>query len=528
MPRLDLDEIWKGIRFVTGLPRFLHGRLSTFTAERTLHRRFEARESDFLNLAKRTIYKNPRSPYGPLLRSAGCEYGDLEHLVIGHGLEGALRILLRNGVYLTLDEFKGRRPVVRGTTVVEAGPAALGNPLSRPAWSAQSSGTSGRAAAVNFDLDFVRDRAVNLRLFLESRGGIGWRHAIWGVPGSTDLIMLLELAGVGLRSLRWFSQVRTGASGLHPRYVWSARIVRWSSRLAARPLPPPIDAPLDDPMPLVRWVRRVLDDGHTPHVTTFVTPAIRMCQAAQAWGVDITGTQLTLGGEPLTQARLEMLRRAGASAVPRFLAIESGYIGYGCLRPASPDDNHLIDDFNAVITAGPEGEAAGLPPRAILITSLRSTVPVILFNVSLGDEAELDRHSCDCPVGRLGYATHISHIRSFERLKSGGMTFLDKDIVPILEQVLPGRFGGTVLDYQLSEREREDGTPEMVIIISPSVGALDERAVVEVFLEAIGRGSGAERVMGLQWRSGNYLRVERRVPERTATGKIKHLLKSRP
>jgi hypothetical protein len=528
MAVIAAGEISAGIRLASGLPRFLHRQPSTPEARRVLQGRFENRRPDFLSLVRRTIYDHPGSPYKALLRRAGCEIGDLAKLVAANGIEDALRALLREGVYLMLEEFKGRQPVVRGTASFPSEPGALRNPLAQPGWSARSSGTSGRATAVTFGLDFVRERAANLRLFLEARGGIGWRHAIWGVPGSTDLIMLLELAGAGLRPERWFSQIRPGAPGLHPKYLWSAKALGWASRWAGKPLPKPVDAPLDDPRPVVRWLRSVLDAGQVPHLTTFVTPAIRMCRAARAEGVDISGTQLTLGGEPLTEARLEMLRLAGAVAVPRFLAIESGYIGYGCLRPAASDDNHLIHDFNAVIAAGPDGPARGLPERAILLTSVRPSVPVIMLNVSLGDEADLGRRSCGCPLDGLGYETHISGIRSYERLKSGGMTFADADVVPILERALPGRFGGTALDYQLVERERADGTPEIVIVVSPSVGPLAPEDVVGAFLEAVGRGSGAERVASLQWRSGRTIRCERREPEKTATGKIKHLLRSRP
>ena len=525
----DLTEIANGLRLLTGLPRFLRERLSTTAAREVLDRRFESRERDFLDLARRAIFAHPRSPYRALLRSAGCEYGDLERLVNERGLDEALRVLLREGVFLSLDEFKGRQPIVRGSKIIAAaGPAALANPLTRPAWAAQTSGSSGHAAPVTFGLDFVRDRSVNLSLFLEARRGMGWRHAVWGVPGTTDLIMLLELAGVGLCSLEWFSQVPAGGARLHPRYAWSARLVGWSSRLAGRPLPRPVDAPLHDPLPVARWARDVLDAGLTPHLTTWVTPAIRMCLAAREAGIDLSGIQLTLGGEPLTAARRDILRASGAAVVPRFLAIETGYIGYGCLEPGAPDDNHLIHDFNAVIAAGTNGQAAGLPPKAILLTSLRRSVPVILLNVSLGDEAELARRECGCPLGRLGYDRHLSHIRSVERLKSGGMTFLDRDVVPVLEHILPGAFGGTALDYQLVESESPDGTPEVVIVASPALGPLDDQKVIAAFLEAIGRGSGAERIASLQWRSAGTVRLERRVPETTATGKIRHLLRARP
>jgi hypothetical protein len=47
--------------------------------------------------------------------------------------------------------------------------------------------------------------------------------------------------------------------------------------------------------------------------------------------------------------------------------------------------------------------------------------------------------------------------------------------------------------------------------------------VAEAFLAAIGAGRGAEQVMGLAWRDAGLLRVERRAPLATVSGKILHL-----
>jgi hypothetical protein len=48
-------------------------------------------------------------------------------LVRRDGLEDALRALYRAGVYLTVDEFKGRRPIVRGGQTIPARLDALRN-----------------------------------------------------------------------------------------------------------------------------------------------------------------------------------------------------------------------------------------------------------------------------------------------------------------------------------------------------------------------------------------------------------------
>lgn len=59
---------------------------------------------------------------------------------------------------------------------------------------------------------------------------------------------------------------------------------------------------------------------------------------------------------------------------------------------------------------------------------------------------------------RLGWTLHLHGIRSVEKLTAAGMTFLDSDVIRVLEEVLPGRFGGGPTHYQLVEEEdAEDG-----------------------------------------------------------------------
>jgi hypothetical protein len=148
---------------------------------------------------------------------------------------------------------------------------------------------------------------------------------------------------------------------------------------------------------------------------------------------------------------------------------------------------------------------------------------MMLLNVSLGDQAVVSRRTCGCPLERLGWTTHLREIRSFEKLTAGGMTFLDADVVRVLEQALPARFGGGPTDYQLLEQEADDGSPCLRLLVHPAVGPLNPAAVADALLAAIGPGSGAHRLMALDWRESRLLRVERRAPLATATGKILHL-----
>jgi len=217
------------------------------------------------------------------------------------------------------------------------------------------------------------------------------------------------------------------------------------------------------------------------------------------------------------------ITRAGAAVTSRYASIETGQIAYGCLAPEAPDDLHVLHDLHALITAGAEGAAAGLPVNGLLVSSLRMTTPLVLLNISLGDQAQVVQRDCGCPLGDVGWTTHLSAVRSHEKLTAGGMTFSDRDVARVLEEVLPGYFGGASTDYQLVEDEADDGRPRLRLLVHPSVGPLDPGAVAKTFLSAIGEGSDTDRMMALLWRDASLVRVERLAPYALASGKIAHL-----
>jgi hypothetical protein len=221
-----------------------------------------------------------------------------------------------------------------------------------------------------------------------------------------------------------------------------------------------------------------------------------------------------------------MIKQCGIDPIARYGAIETGNFGYGCLKPNDPDDQHLYHDIHGIIQPAKDKQINDLPPNALFISSILLSAPFVLINVSLGDQAILEKRSCGCPLGSFGWTTHIKKVRSFERLTCGGMTFFDSEIIPVLEEVLPAHFGGTAIDYQIIEKETDKGWPQLLLRVNSNIGPLDTNRVKEVFLDAIGSGSGAKRIMSLQWQSAGFLTVERRAPEATITGKIWHVVHS--
>jgi hypothetical protein len=524
-----LGEAWAGLRFLGALPFFLRHPTSPADAATEIAMRLEQRPSNLLKLLRRAVYDNPASPHRWLLRQAGCEFGDIAALIAREGVEGALRELFRSGVYMTVDEFKGKRPVVRGSSTLTFNPATLRNHRQRVYSSMQSSGTSGAPSApIPLTLDYVRDRAANTGAMLQARGGSDWRQAMWGVPGGGAISYLLQLAGAGLRPARWFSQIDPAARGLHPRYRWSARTMRWASVAAGVPLPAPEHVSLENPLPIAWWMRDELTRSRVPHLFTFSSCAVRVCQAALDDGLRLDGAQFTTSGEALTPARRAAIEATGAKVAACYGIAECGWIGPGCLQPATSDDLHLYEDLHALIQPGAEGTSQELPKNALLISSLSASAGLILLNVCFGDQADVVERDCGCPMAAMGWRRHLQNVRSYEKLTAGGMTFLDTDVITVLEETLPQRFGGGPTDYQLLEEETEDGRARLRLLVHPAIGPLDTESVKEAFLSAIATGSGAEQVMGLQWRDGQLLRVERAVPRNTTRGKILHLYRERP
>lgn len=511
-----------GARFLAALPSFLRSPVTPEEARDALRYRLEHREARFLALLRRAVYEHDGSPYRALLRLAGCTLGDLERLVARDGVERALSVLLEHGVYVTVDEYKGRRPLVRAGVHVPITPDRLRNPRGRVHFPVRTSGSRGGGTALGVDLAYIRAHAVNKCLVLAARDGLAWRHAVWQVPGGAAMGQVLRFCALGGYPARWFSQIDPWSPELHPRYRWSVRVLRWGSLLAGRPLPLPEHVPLADPLPIARWLAEVRREGRTPHLFTFPSAAVRISETARSAGLDVRGARFMVSGEPITGARLASIREAGAEPSTRYGTIESNAIGYGCLAPDHPDDVHLLHDLHAVIQV-PDRHASGLPAGGLLISSIDSSTPMVLLNLSLGDAGTMGPRSCGCPLEAAGWRTHLHTIRSFEKLTAGGMTFLGSDVIRVLEEALPGRFGGGPADYQLVEEEGPSGSARLRLLVHPDVGPLDAAAVERAFLTALSNGSGPERVMGLAWRDAALVRVERRAPLATAAGKVLHL-----
>ena len=276
-------------------------------------------------------------------------------------------------------------------------------------------------------------------------------------------------------------------------------------------------------MPVLRWMHGVQRGGLVPHLFTYASPAVRLVQAAAAAGIPLRGSRVWIGGEPLTPIRRALLQDAGMTVYVRYATAECGILAQGCLDPAGADDLHVCDDLVALIDTsrvpGPDAQ----PDRTLLVTTLRPSAPLTLLNVSLGDRGVMAARACGCPLEALGWRTHLREVRSHEKLTAHGLTFLDADVTRVLEDVLPGRFGGAPTDYQLVADDAEDERARLRLLVHPRVGSLDPELVRSTFIEALGGDGDASRMMATVLRQSGAVVVERSAPFGTATGKVHHL-----
>jgi hypothetical protein len=153
-------------------------------------------------------------------------------------------------------------------------------------------------------------------------------------------------------------------------------------------------------------------------------------------------------------------------------------------------------------------------------TTLVTSTPKLMLNVESDDFGEIGARACGCPLECLGLGQHLHTIRSHEKLTSEGMNFLGHDLIRLIEEVLPARFGGGPTDFQFVEEEDDRGLPSVKLVVHPRLGELPEAAVLDrtvAFLNGTSSGTGR---YGERWREAGALHVVRQEPYATSASKV--------
>jgi hypothetical protein len=413
------SDVWSGLRLLTRLPRLVRRPISRADAEAALRDRLERRETDFLALVRRGVYENLASPCRRLLAHAGCQPGDLAKLVRADGVEGALRTLLRAGVYLTVDELKGRSAIVRGSMTFVASPASFRNPSARADILTTSGGSRGPRTRVRQDLAFACSRS---RLAGVSAGASRCGVCPVGSPSNSSSLWPRSPATPHSSSQDWtcarsancFDDTGgacdcSGRSDCSPGARSRVRFTR----------------PWQIQPPLVRWFDAARARGETPHVQVYASTGVRLAEAAARMGTDLRGVKFSLTGEPVTPARAGGRGHAGSFATN----------APGLVHP----------------TAGAPCPLKRLPRRCRY--AVRSSV-----RLSDG-RPRLDDAPGGGPEPREADRRRHDHRRFGLGPRAGGGA--------------PRPLWRRTLDYQLVEEETATGDPALRLRVHPAVGVLD-------------------------------------------------------
>ncbi len=513
-------------RFAWRLRSFLRDTISMEDAQRTVKRLMAEREDNFLRLVERAIFGYPRSPYLPLLKMAGCELGDIQNMVPQKGLEGTLRALREAGVYLTYEESKGRKLIVRGGKEFRFQPHDFDNPLPLAAYSVESGGSTGAGTRSSHDLDHLRVIAAHELITYTAHGVTDIPKVIWrGVlPDGSGIDNVLRLSHYGRVPQKWFSH--HNPYDLQPvvfKYRLATLLTVIVGRLVGVPLPWPEYVKLEEASVVARWIAAALKEHGACLVLAPASRALRVCLAASDAGIDLTGATFRIAGEPVTKAKVSAIRRTGAKVFTTYGYSELGRVGMGCSRPIDANDLHLCKSMCAMIPYDRLVPGTDIKVPAFNFTSILPSAPKILLNAECDDYGIIENRSCGCPLEELGLTEHIREIYSFQKLTSEGMSLVGSEMIRILEEVLPERFGGSPLDYQLLEEEDKDGFTRLSLLIHPRLKIQDEREVVNVVLRAMKRSGGTANSVSKVWNQASTFQVKREEPIWTGRGKLMSL-----
>jgi hypothetical protein len=293
-----------------------------------------------------------------------------------------------------------------------------------------------------------------------------------------------------------------------------------SARSAGLRIPFPEYVRVDDAGIVARWISETLSrEGRCLFVSN-VSLAMRVSVAARAEGLDLSGATFRIGGEPITTGKASFIEALGVRIVAGYGMVEVSNIGLGCPNGLDAGDLHVAMDTMAVITHPHVVGDTGITVPAFHLTTLSDTVGKLMLNVQVDDCGTVEERPCGCAFEQSGLTIHVRDIRSYSKLVGEGVTLVGNEMIHILEHVLPARFGGSALDYQILEEEDAQHITRIFLVISPRVTIHDEAAVLDTMHESLRSSSASAGAASVLWRQAGTIRVRRAEPAWTARGKL--------
>ncbi len=519
----DLRKAGATLALIRSLRGFFREQVTVERAEGEIRRSLETREERFLELIQTRVYARPSSAYLKLLNFAGCDYSDLRASVRRHGLEGALEQLAKAGVYLTAEEFKGKREVVRGTLSFSVSPGEFDLQDSVSGFVTESSGSSNRPVRTLNPIDWIAIRTFSIGVYLKAHDLFSRSHAVYDaiLPGTGGILFLLSLAKLGIGADRWFARkipVNSRLASCH-HYLTTYLIVM-AGKMFGPGFPRPEFIDLEEMGRILRWVEGQRRAGKACAIRTVASNAARIARAARQAGMSLDGTKFIVSGEPFTKTKAEIIRQTGATTALLYGYSGPHMAGFGCANPAYTDDMHVGQNMLAAIAHPAPISEGGQPIHPLLFSTLYPSAPLLQLNVANGDYAVMEKRNCGCALGEAGFLLHLHDLRSYEKFTGEGMNYFYGDLFEFLEKTLPSEFSGAPGDYQLAEEEDDHGQTRLTLVVHPEVGAVDEERLLARLTQRFASGSRDNRFMSNLWQHAGTFRIKRGVPYASSRGKI--------
>jgi phenylacetate-coenzyme A ligase PaaK-like adenylate-forming protein len=505
--------------FALELRSYLRNTVTRDEVHKAIKYQLTHREENFIKRVKSSIFDYPQSPYLPLFRSANITFSDVEKMVATQGLSDTLDALYDAGIYITFEEFKGRIPVKRNNIEFHVDENDFDTPNLDVTMIGTTGGSTGNPSRTKLDFSYLAQSGRHVVVNRLTHDLFDAKSVVWFglLPETTTVSGILANAHFGNATEYWFATPHENDSITGKFYTALTYMMILMARFHGFKFPFPQYVSLDDPLPIVKTIANILEKGDKVILATTTSKSVRISLYAQEHGIDLTGVTVFGASEPSTESKITEIKASGAKFLNVYATTETREIGLPCKNSIDPTDVHFMSNHLAMIQR-PQ-QVFDQSVDAFHFTSLLSTNPKMLLNVQLDDFGIVEERDCGCPMYQMGFTTHIRQMSSFRKLTGEGVTLVGSDMVHILEHVLPSKFGGSLLDYQLVEEENEQGFTKLMLYIAPSVFIDDESVVLETFLDAMKVSMPSVRLAQAEYRTGNVVEIRREKPFVTARGK---------
>jgi hypothetical protein len=285
-----IGELKYYLRMAKGLPGIVRPK-SIADPAATLREQLEQRVPRFLDQLRDLVFPDPAHPYRKMFELAGCSFADLESGMRRDGLEATLLSLRAAGVYLSLDEFKGRLPIVRQGREIPSTPSHFLKPAEGGAWLSRSGDSTRYRSYRNCYEDLTalehnwREREAAILLPI--------------LPASYGFPRCANMARVGAPPRRWFAVGADDPRTARP-YEWMTALLAAECRLLGAGVPHPEYLPDGDFTPVVEFLRQALGRRGKALLFGIVSQLVRVAASALERGIRLDGVDFVVGGEALS------------------------------------------------------------------------------------------------------------------------------------------------------------------------------------------------------------------------------------